>query len=335
VGKSASTPAPVNYEKIIPLQTAANKDVFDYSLGQARVNSSTPFGTTTWSQTPVTDQKGYEAALQAWKSNPKTMQEWVPGTSGGLVPSGDNQIETPGTPGYWKTSSNPIGAAPKLDDFISKQWTQTQTLSPGQQKLYDADLKSKLGLSSLTDALLGNVSKATSSALPSAAGYNQQLADAIYRQQTRYLDPQQGDQQRMLETRLAEQGFVPGTPAYTQEFARFDRGNDLAYGDARDRAISGGYQQGQTAFENALRLRALPLSELNAVRTGAQPTIPGMGSGQNSVPGLNAVDLLGAEQQRYQQDMNAYNAQTGSNNALLGVLGQIGGALLGNPGFFR
>lgn len=333
MGKSAQAPQAVDYEKLVPLQTAANKDIFNYSLGASRVNSQTPFGSTSWSTTAIPDQQAYEAALKEWqgKQGAGGSREWVPGKDASWTLVGDNQVETPGSSGYWKeTAGSPM---PQLSDFTRQQWTQTQSLSPQQQQLYDADVKSKLGLSGLTDALLGNVSNATSQALPSADTYNQQLADAIYRQQTRYLDEQVGGERRALEARLADQGFVPGTPGYTEEMNRYQRTNDLTYGDARDRAIAGGYQQGQTAFENALRLRALPLSELNAVRTGAQPTIPGMGSGQNSVPGLQSVDLLGAANNQYNQQLDAYNAQVGSQNAAMGGLGSIAAALASNPAF--
>jgi hypothetical protein len=44
-----------------------------------RPNQVTPWGTSSWSQTPTVDQAGFDAALKDW--NAKNQQgTWVPGT---------------------------------------------------------------------------------------------------------------------------------------------------------------------------------------------------------------------------------------------------------------
>lgn len=85
------------------------------------------------------------------------------------------------------------------------------------------------------------------------AQFNEQAADALYRQTERYLNPQVQEQQRALESRLAEQGFVPGTPAYDQAIDQFRRSNERSFADARDRALTMGTSVGNQAFGNSLQ----------------------------------------------------------------------------------
>lgn len=83
--------------------------------------------------------------------------------------------------------------------------------------------------------------------------FNQQMADAVYGQASRYMDPQFADDQRLMESRLAEQGFVPGTPAYAEAMDNWRMGRERSYADARDRAIELGYSIGGQNFSNSLQ----------------------------------------------------------------------------------
>ena len=67
MGKSAgSAPQAPDPNVVIPLQTQANKDAFDYMLQQQRATSITPGGTQSWSQNTSPDTAGYNAALAAY-----------------------------------------------------------------------------------------------------------------------------------------------------------------------------------------------------------------------------------------------------------------------------
>lgn len=246
---------------------------------------------------------------------------------------------------------------------------------------------------------------------PSA--FNSDASDALYRQTERYLNPQVEQNQRALEARLAEQGFVPGTPAYNQAMDEFRRGSERSFADARDRALTLGTSVGNTNFGNslqsiqaqiaaamqggnfqlsndqmrsneglnlaqfglgrqaqdfgqqvtsaglgrqsvldsnqvaqqlfdrqlasqgannanrqnaiaeALMLRSQPINELNAIRSGTQVQMPNFGTGQPGAPGLGSVDLLGAANSQYGQQLNAYNAAVGQDNQNMQTIGQI------------
>lgn len=118
--------------------------------------------------------------------------------------------------------------------------------------------------------------------------FYQTASDAAYRNQTRYLDPQVAQQQKALEARLSEQGFVPGTPGYNQAMQNFMDANARAYAQARDTATLQGFQVGDTNFDNSLAnselnnsasnswlnqiiaMRNQPINERNAIMTGDQ-----------------------------------------------------------------
>ena len=186
---------------------------------------------------------------------------------------------------------------PSRDQFTRDQWEYRTTLSPEQQALYDANVKSQLGQASVLDTLTGRVQETANtpidySGLPPMQGgiadagtipnldtsrstalagasdkyaadlaarsqgdnFAQQLADAMYSKQTRYLDPQMARARDELNTSLADQGFNPDTPGYNRAFGTFGETSNQAYGDARDSSVIGGYDQAnkQTALQTAI-----------------------------------------------------------------------------------
>lgn len=92
-------------------------------------------------------------------------------------------------------------------------------------------------------------------------------------------------------------------------------------------------QFGNTARQNALQegltLRQLPLSEINALRTGAQPTIPQFQgyAGQN----VAAAPILQATGAQEQANIARYNAQAAQSGGLMNGLFGLGGAALLSP----
>ena len=105
-------------------------------------------------------------------------------------------------------------------------------------------------------------------------------------------------------------------------------------------AAEQGYAQNTFNANNAERsyslaeqeaARARVLNELASLRTGSQVQMPQFSntpSGANVQPAPVAQSVWNA----YQGQMNNYNQQVASNNAFLGMLGQLGGAALGAGG---
>ena len=148
---------------------------------------------------------------------------------------------------------------------------------------------------------------------------NQQAIDAAYSQQTRYLDPQIQQQQRELESRLAEQGFVPGTPAYNQAMTNFMDTNQRAYGAARDSSILRGYQIGQGQFQNA----ATNTNINNLAATQALSRY--LAERNQPINERNA--LLNGDQMVNNNKIDLYNAQVGESNSRNSALSQLALAL--------
>ena len=88
-------------------------------------------------------------------------------------------------------------------------------------------------------------------------------------------------------------------------------------------------------FNDTIAVRNQILNELNALRTGAQAQTPQFGN-TNSGAQVGASPIAQSVYNSYQGDMANYNAQVGSNNAMLGGLGQLGStaimATATNPG---
>lgn len=254
-GGKGSAPPPPDYTGAANATAAGNLDAARAGAAANRVNQYTPFGSLTFSQTPTKtlDAKAYEEAFQAWNTNGRT------------------------------------GAEPSAADYMSFNpdagWSATQTLSPDQQKLLDADTRTKLGLSNLADTGLSYVKDTLSKpfdmsgvpqvktsvaergfAGPVNVGGNyrtgvdagnldavrQQAQDSVYRRQTSMLDPQYQRQQEALESQLANQGLARGSEAYTKAMDDFSRQRDFAYGQARDASITQGNQFAQEQFQRGL-----------------------------------------------------------------------------------
>lgn len=361
MAKGGDAPASPDYATLIPLQTQANKDVFNYALGASRVNTSSPFGTQTWIQSPTFDQAGFDKATADWQAR-NQQGTWVPGTPG-YETGGTNAQWVPGTEGHWEGATSSGTAAPTRDQFTSNQWTQRTELSPEQQQLYGNTVNSQLRQSSLLDALTqranermqrdvdyssapelrggvgsnspgevyrGNVTPSGSGLgraqqlAEQLAGYsgklagldpkqfNREAADALYGQATRYMDVQRGQDQRALEARLAEQGFVPGTPAYDQAMTGFRDTSNRAYADARDRALTLGSQVGHTQFGDAAgSLQAQIAAALSGAQFGQGADAQDFGQRLSSagVERQHALDANQVAQQLFEQDLRGATFQ--------------------------
>lgn len=383
--KSGDAPQAPNPEVSIPLQGAENRKTFDYQLGQMRTNTSGPTGSVTWSKVPTFDEARYNKALADWQAQ-NTQPIWVPAGNNPADSSGGGQVWDPSVgeaggyvssqpgqgAGYWQPGTTSGTPQPTKDAFTNYDWTQTTTLSPEQQALYNSNVATQQNLSNQVQSALSSpidlsnlpgMGRSTGLANQAdlyASGladrslgdvFNTNLADAAYRQQTRYLDPQVEQQRQALAASLADQGFVPGTPGYEQAMRNFMDTNNRAYGAARDSAISQGYAQGNTqlglqnsiaqllagkqstaygqdqgqrqqAINELLLPRQQSINELAAVKGGQQIGMP-QASGTSQTPNLGATDIMGALNQQYQGQLGAYGADVSSGNATLGALGSV------------
>jgi hypothetical protein len=80
----------------------------------------------------------------------------------------------------------------------------------------------------------------------------QQVTDALYNQQTQYLDPQFQRTQNQLTNQLANQGITQGSEAYNNAMNMANANKQQAYESARNSAIGAGVNAASTMFGNQL-----------------------------------------------------------------------------------
>jgi hypothetical protein len=122
----------------------------------------------------------------------------------------------------------------------------------------------------------------TSTGLPVAdPAYQQKYQDAVYKQQSQYLDPQWQQQQDQFNAQMANQGLVPGDEAYNKAYTNFANARQNAYSNAGLNAITGGLNAENTMFNQGL-------NSYNS-RVGAEATSAGI---QNQAQAQNYGEAL-------------------------------------------
>ena len=269
------------------------------------------------------------------------------------------------TPTYLDKQGNPISNPSDITDpSILRQWTQTMTLSPEQQALYNQNQTLNQTLGNIAETGVGYVQKSMDNPLDFSQNQQlytpgqiqQQASDAAYQNAAQYLDPQFKQSNAQLANRLANQGITQGSEAYNNAMLNAGNQQQQAYESARNQAYIQGQQGAQQQYAQGLGtrqqqiaeqqlLRQDPLNTLNAIRTGQQLQVaqmPQVGvsnpaalnsatQGGVSQQGTAGPDMLGAVTAQGQYNQGLYNAQSAAaaqnNAAAIGAAGAIGGAI--------
>lgn len=340
-GGKGSTPKQPDYVGAAQATAQGNLEAAKYATQANRVNQYTPWGSLTWSNNRGFDQAGYDAALRAYQnqqSNPGGGWEYAGNTGGG---DGNQTAE------FQRVSGGSRLSAPNPADFYGgDNWSQTISLSPEMQALFDQQTKLQQGLFGAQDAALGRVNQTMGTGLDTSNF--QQLGDVYDPTKAtnnatellmQRLNPELDRQQEALRTQLANQGITQGSAAYNNAISSFgQQRNDAATQAALQGIMLGMQQQGQTFGQSAQKrgqqlqeaayLRSLPLNELNALRTGNQVSMPQFpGYAQQATTG--GADVLGATQAGYNSALGASNAQNAMAYQQGSGLGGLAGAGLG------
>ena len=229
-------------------------------------------------------------------------------------------------------------------------WIQTTALNETGQQLYDADQALQLGMTGTSQAALGRVNDTLGQALDTSGlpamgqvsnftgADRQRIEDALMAR----LNPGFAQDEEAMRSRTLNTGFELGSEGSQREQFRLDQ----AKNDARLAAIAqsgqeaerlGNISRADAGFQNQSRQqglqeilaqRALPLNELNALRSGSQVQQPTFSPvSQSNTASAPVLDALMA--QLSGQQANAANKQSGY-NALLASLAQLGGSIRGD-----
>lgn len=331
-GKSSKAPKAPDYAALSAQDAKSNMDIAKYLTEANRVNQVGPQGSVTWSQAPN------PATAQATSEAQKNADYWNSFVSGNGW-AGDPAARTPeaveaarnnelvkandwlsyATKGGGASGSTPDGGP----------WTQTTTLSPEQQALYDT--QSQGYLSSMQN-VLGQGSFANNSAQQFAPNLSNQIAaedlfkfhqspnmqqlgllnedsgqyqaqgdkirDSLYQQLTRFSDERFGNQENTERNRLAQMGLQEGTEAYKNAMSEFNRSKNESYENAGLQATLAGGGEQSRILNDLLGTRSSNMGLLNNQYNQQQQTL-------NS--GIQLADLASRNRnQQYAEQLSSH-----------------------------
>ncbi len=137
------------------------------------------------------------------------------------------------------------------------------------------------------------------------------------------LDPMLQQRSAALESKLYNQGVMPGTEAYDRAMRADTEGQNDAYNSLM---LTG---RG-TANTELMAERNQPINEITALMSGGQVNQPQFGNTpQTSVAN---TDVAGITQQGYENSLIPWKQKNAENAAMMGGLFSLGGAALGGWG---
>jgi len=189
------------------------------------------------------------------------------------------------------------------------RYSQTVTLSPEQQAIFDQ-----------TQAAQGNLAGLANEQSEFLRDYlnkpfsfdNQDAADWAYDLGATRLDPRFAREEEGLRTRLANQGIQEGSAAWNNAMSQLGQSKNDAYNQLM-------LQGRSQAFNEALQGRSQPINELTALLSGTQITNPGTQSPGTPQTGVAGVDYTGLVNQQYQAQLASSQAKMGGLFGLLGA----------------
>ncbi len=250
-----------------------------------------------------------------------------------------NQVGPQGSTTYNQSDTYKM-TGPDGQTYDVPRYTQTTTLSPEQQQLYNQQTQLGSSMNTLAQGQvdrLGNVlgKPVDTSGLPDVTNDFSGDRTAVEKAMFDRLQPQMDRARGQLETTLVNQGFQRGTDAFNKEMDQEGRNeNDqrlaiTGQGLQEQQGLFGMQQANrQRALNETLALRNQPINEIGALMSGGQVSLP-------QVNGYNAPQIQAAPVGDYAYNTagiqnSQYNTQlqmqAQKQAALYGALGGLGGA---------
>lgn len=137
------------------------------------------------------------------------------------------------------------------------------------------------------------------------------------------LDPILQERNAALESKLYNQGVMPGTEAYDRAMRADMQGQNDAY----DQLLLTGRGMANTELTAE---RNQPINEITALMSGGQVNQPQFGNTPQA--GVANTDIAGITQQAYDNSLIPWKQQNAEKQAMMGGLFSLGGAALGGWG---
>jgi hypothetical protein len=218
-------------------------------------------------------------------------------------------------------------------------WSQTTSLTPGQQNLFNLGEQTDTRMGELGLAGLNATGDMFSTPLDfSGMGEFGNYGDArakVMDSMLQRVNQQTAQDKDAARSALIASGIPPGSEAFNREMELIDRKQT----DARQQAeIAATQQAGQMQQQDvdrrrqmiteALTQRQNPLNELNAFRTGTQIQAPQFAPVPQQQTTLGP-DYMGATTAQGNWDLAGWNAENAFNQQLIGGAMDMGAAYLG------
>jgi hypothetical protein len=196
-------------------------------------------------------------------------------------------------------------------------WSANQSLNPTLQS----------AMSGLQNKLASTAGQGINTNTLAQTGINpgEMYSDAIMRR----LQPQLQQQTQSLDTKLANQGIMPGSEAYNRAKTQLAQQQNDQLTSAQVGGINVGLQANQQGFNQQLQQSNLPIQQLGAFNQATQPGYVNPYS-QAAVSGPDYLGSYTTGQAAAIAAQNAANAKTA--NLQSGLFGLGSSALLGSGG---
>lgn len=192
------------------------------------------------------------------------------------------------------------------------KFSQTTSLSPSQQVIFDTGQKTQQNLAKTAQTQSGRLDTLLST--PFSLD-NDAVESRINELASKRLDPQLAQRREQEAARLSNQGIKLGSTAYDRAMTLVDQGEN----DARTSLLLNGRNQ---AVQEALLARNQPLNEIAALASGSQIAMPTFAGTPQT--GVGGTDVAGITASAGAQAQNSYNQQMGQWNSTAGGLFGLG-----------
>lgn len=352
-GGKGDAPDTPDYTAAAQAQGQANLDAARATAKLNNPNVINPYGTQTVTYgggAPTFDQAGYDAAMrqyQASLSAPSGARS-LNGTGLNSVVSGWSAfpgLTYNGAGGFGGSGAGGTIGAPNRDAFYRSSGdpdiaTVTQTLSPGEQAVYNSNLKTRQNLgdlgiqgsNSLKDIIGQKIDFSGAPAVGNGAETRQKVYDALMGR----VNEDTANSRDQANSDLIARGIRPGTKAYDDAQNLISRQFNDARGVAETNAGNAAAQQfgmdtqaRNQYISELLSQRQTPLNEINALMSGSQVNNPFANNlGYQAGANAQAAPVMAGAQAQGQAGINAANLSQSGTNSLLTGAATIGAAFI-------
>lgn len=203
-----------------------------------------------------------------------------------------DQVNPWGTIGYEQTGNNTFTDS-QGRVVTTPKFTQTTTLSPEQQAIFDQTQGAETNIAGIAN----EQSAFLKDYLNEPFSFDNRDAETwAYDLASPRILQQQGQNEDMLRSTLANKGIREGSAAWNAEMARLTNANT---DQMNQLALTGRAQ----AFSEAMAGRNQPINEITALLSGSQVSNPAQMSGPTPQAGVAGVDYTGLVQDKYKADV--------------------------------